>query len=666
MRAPIDKTVTVDFETAVGKGYSLEKMGARDYVRDPRFEILTVSVAVGGEAIRFFHAAAASPEQSLEAGRTLLARAATNGHVLVAHNVGFDGLVAKLAWDLSFSQYFDTTGYARYLGVGASLGNVAALFGYRKLEAPPFTMDTLRDPHARSRLARYNAADVAIARLVYRAALDDHGYPDAEFSINDLTSRMNLDGLMIDTARAAELAAQAATLQASAMSELASSYAVDTTALRRPAAIRAFAERTWGLSLGSLDKRDADMRSAIRAVQEADRFFRLRDRIHTLSRAVQKLRSYASVEGGRVYGFLRYYGAHTGRFAAGGRDANKVNVHQLFKVKNRARIPELGAERGVVVAPAGRNFVAADLATVEARVVAWVADEASLLEQFRLPDTDVYVWFVQQIFVGVRIVKDGENDHLRQLGKETILGLGFGMGYNTFLKKVREAMPEVDADIVRTLFDAYQASFPRVRALRYALMSAFSRAVTERASSVVGRCAIEPCSDPLSLSPSVIVRLPSGRALYYRSVVVESEPTPWGSKPVFWYAPHANLTDAPARARGKGELLFADGQRRVRLTPQVLVENIVQAIARDVMVHQVLEIARLGLRPAFHAHDEEVFECDACSCPDGQVHEDECMWVAARSLVERVMSSVPSTLLPGLDGLPLKAEAKHGVKERYA
>lgn len=331
-------------------------------------------MAVGREAIRLFHAAATTPEQSLEAGRALLARAAADGHVLIAHNVGFDGLVAKLAWELSFAQYFDTTGYARYLGVGASLENVAALFGYRKIEAPPFTTDTLRDPHARSTLARYNAADVAIARLVYRAALDDHGYPDTEFAINDLTSRMNIEGLRIDTARAAELAAQAATLHASAMSELASSYAFDTSALRRPDAVRTFARRSWGLSLGSLDKRDGELRSAIRMVQEAERFFRLRDRALTLSRAVQKLQSYASVDDGRVYGFLRYYGAHTGRFAAGGRDANKFNIHQLFKVKNRARIPELGAERGVIVPPDGKNFVAADLATVEARVVAWVAD----------------------------------------------------------------------------------------------------------------------------------------------------------------------------------------------------------------------------------------------------------------------------------------------------
>jgi DNA polymerase len=312
----------------------------------------------------------------------------------------------------------------------------------------------------------------------------------------------------------------------------------------------------------------------------------------------------------------------------------------------------------------GNDFVAADLATVEARVVAWVADETALLDQFREPDTDVYIWFVQQIFVGVRIVKDGENDHLRQLGKETILGLGFGMGYETFLKKVREAMPEVDADIVRTLFDAYQASFPRIRAIRYALMSAFSRAVSESAVSTIGKCTFEPSSAPEALSPSVVVRLPTGRALYYRSVIIEREPTAIGSRPVFWYAPHANLTRTPARARAKGERLFADGQRRVRLTPQVLVENVVQAIARDVMVHQVLEIARLGLRPAFHAHDEEVFECDACDCVDAAAHRADCPWTTAGALVERVMSDVPSTL-PALAGLPLKAELKRSVKERY-
>ena len=667
MRPSLQDAVVVDFETAVGNGYSLRKMSVRQYVFDERFNVLSVAIGLGQDRIQFFSAAPDGQHQSLEAGRAVLAQAARDGRTFVAHNTGFDAFIAAVGWGVPFDHYFDTAGYARYLGIGASLENAAAYYGYQKLEAPAFTEASLRDPQARRKLARYNAADVALARVIFRAALDDNGYPDAEVEINDLTARMNLAGIRVDTTRASELAHRLAELHAETMSSLASEYAFNTSDLRRGASVRAFAMKTWGLALGSLDKRDVDLRDAIRANDGADRFFRLRDRAHTLSRAMQKVQACSGILDARVYGFLRYYGAHTGRFSAGGRDAEKFNVHQLYKTKNRAGIPELGCERELVVPSDGMNLVAADLATVEARIVAWVAGEQALLEQFEA-DTDVYIWFVSQIFSGVTIVKAGENDHLRQLGKESILGLGFGMGLDTFMKKVREVMPTADADLVRTLFDAYQASFPRIRSLRYAMMNAFTEAATHRQVAVVGHCTFEPSTEPAALSPTVVVRLPTGRALYYRSVVDQHEATAWGVKRAFWYAPHAELTNKPSRARGKGERLFADGQRRVRITPQVLVENSVQAIARDVMVHQLLELERRGLRPSFHAHDEEIFECKACLCfaAESGLHDATCTWRLACALVAQVMSSLPETLMPALAGLPLKAEVKTDVRKAYA
>jgi len=664
MRPTLDAALTADFETYVSDGYSLTKMSARAYITDPRFKILSVALAVATGPIMFFYAGAGQQTHSLEAARSILVDAASRGLRFVSHNTGFDGLVAKLAWGVTFPSYFDTIGYARALGIGASLANVAAYYGYRKLEPPAFTEESLQDPGTLAEFARYNAADTALARRVYGAAIEDPGYPDAEFEVNDLTVRMNLGGLRIDTEHAGNLAVAVARMHAEALAALASGYAFNTSDLRRHDAVREFAKHTWGLELGSLDKRDADLRQTLRGCPDAEVFFRLRDRIYALSRAIQKLQSYAAIPGGRVYSFLRYYGAHTGRFSAGGRDPDKFNVHQLYKTKNRLRIPELGAERGVIVPEEGRSLVAADLATVEARVVAWLADERTLLEQFSA-GTDVYIWFVAPLFPTVMIVKGGENDHLRQLGKETILGLGFGMGFDTFLDKVREVMPAADADIVRALFDAYHASFPQIRRMRYTLMAAFAKAAVEHVPSTVARCSFHMSSEPEGLSPTVVVTLPSGRALYYRSVLVESEMNSRGPRPVFWYAPHANLTGEPARARGKGERLCTDGQRRVRMTPQMIVENVVQSIARDVMVHQVLELERRGLHAAFHTHDEEVFECPACVCPSGSPHVADCPWSRACALVESVMSSVPETLLPALEGLPLKAEAKLEVRNRY-
>jgi hypothetical protein len=109
---------------------------------------------------------------------------------------------------------------------------------------------------------------------------------------------------------------------------------------------------------------------------------------------------------------------------------------------------------------------------------------------------------------------------------------------------------------------------------------------------------------------------------------------------------------------------------------QTLIENIVQAVARDLLVTQICEIEGSGgPRMVFSVHDEVVFRCSRCTCPraDEPVargldveaqHEATCPWVAARRLVATGMSSVPAAL-PSLAGLPVACELSDAIRSRY-
>lgn len=667
MRPRIEDCVFVDFETVKKDDLSLTKMSTYQYVTDPRFEVLCAAIAVGRGDVQVY-VKGASSNANLDRARAVLQQARDEKRTFVAHNVGFDGLICKLRWDLSFATYFDTIGYARFLGIQAGLANTAAFFGKNKLDAPPFTESSLIDPSLRLKMVRYCAADMALARLILGQAIADDRYPDAEFAINSMIVAANLRGLRVDVEQAAAFAAELITLHAVTLTEFASSFSFDTSNLSKTKKVLSVIEDRWGIKLASLDKRDPTRADAIAHVPEAQRFLALRQRLLTLRKAGQNAKAYATIPVGRIYNFAHYYGAHTGRFTAGGRDAGKLNIHTLFKTKNSAKIPALGRERTLIVPSNGASFCAADLSNVEARIVAWVAEEPTLLAQFAVPDSDVYIWFAQPIFPDMTIVKGGENDHLRQLGKEAVLGLGFGMGFDKFLDRVRAAVPRVDAQLVKRMFDAYQEMFPRIRRTRYALHRRFADAADRHLASLEGLCSMYLSRDPAAAGPTVVVGLPTGRSLFYRSVLAEDEIGQYGPRRVYWYAPSA-ICDPSVRARGRGQSQrrFPDGQIRARITPQVLIENVVQAIARDLMAHQAMQLEREGLRVAFHAHDEVVVECVACLCSGAgeRRHDDGCPWIVAGKLMKTIMSAVPPTLT-GLSGLPVACELKEEVRTTYA
>jgi DNA polymerase len=504
---------------------------------------------------------------------------------------------------------------------------------------------------------------VSLTKAIFEHAIMNPAFPDIEFEVVDHTAKINQRGVRVDPARVEKLVGTLVRRRESELESFARRFAFDTSNINNVSKTLEFIACTFKTRMESLDRKGDDFRRATDRGGELVQFLLGRARLQALSRAIKHATAYSLILGGRVCGVLKCYGAHTGRFSAGSRDAEGVNLHGLSKGSKALGLPELGLERTILVPDDGWFFRSADLSTIEARVVALLAGESDLLGRFSRADEDVYCWFAGLIFPGVEITKGGPNSHLRALGKEAMIGCCFGMGIVTLTKLVRtKQIPCTDADIQRA-YDTFQESFPYIKGLRGALFNAFQDAAADTATKLAG-CQFY-CADVEGPSaPTVAIELPTGRTLFYRSVRFETEVTAYGIRPATWFAPSFGGRGKSSSSRQHYKRRrFADGVVRDRLTPQVVIENVAQAIARDIMVHQVLELERRGLQVAWHTHDEIVIACPACTC--GDACASSCTWTVAGQELASIMSSVPSTL-PQLSELPLSCELNPNVRETYA
>jgi len=300
--------------------------------------------------------------------------------------------------------------------------------------------------------------------------------------------------------------------------------------------------------------------------------------------------------------------------------------------------------------------------------VAALAGEEAMMRLFR-ERRDIYVWRGNQVFPGKNIVKNGENDYLRNLCKEAVLGLGFGMGIKKFLERVLLVDSTLPAEDVKRVFATYQNKFPRIAQLRKDYWRAFVRAADFGVATRIGRCLFARSTDA-SRGLTVAVHLPTGRRLFYRSIETTEVVKSWGPGKDYWYAPDYEYEVNPDRHRGTHGAKVrkcADGRVRDLVNSVAIVENIVQAVARDILMHQMLEVQRSeNLRPLFHVHDELVCECPPCTCGSTEkaMHAASCPWVQAGSELVMAMSRIPASLSAIAD-IPVEAELSAQVRGSY-
>lgn len=314
---------------------------------------------------------------------------------------------------------------------------------------------------------------------------------------------------------------------------------------------------------------------------------------------------HAVCQDGRARGMFLFYGANrTGRWA--GRLIQMQNLPQnhmpdLSQARDLVRsdnlealsmlydsVPEVLSEliRTAFVPRAGMKFIVVDFSAIEASVIAWLAGEKWRLDVFKRGD-DIYCSSASRMFQ-VPVEKNGINGHLRQKGKIAELALGFG-GSVGALKSMGALEMGLLEDELKPLVTAFRTSNPCIVKLWWDVDRAALKAVKERTVTETHgiRFAYQ--------SGMLFITLPSGRRLaYVKPQIGENQ---FGSECV---------TYEGVGSTKKWERIQSYGPK--------FVENVVQAIARDILCYAINNLKDRNI--VMHIHDELVIETDLSESPE--------------------------------------------------
>ena len=622
------KTLSIDIETY--SSVELPKCGVYKYAETPDFDILLFGYSVDGGPVRVVDLA------SGETIPTEVVAALTDDTVTKwAFNAQFERICLS-RW-LRDHGGFDNTGYSipedsvgnyldpaawkctmiwsAYMGLPLSLEGVGTVLGLgkQKLAEGKELIRYFCQPcaptkanggrtrnlprHAPDKWAafkRYNIRDVEVEMSI-QDKLARFPVTDAVWEEYHLDQQINDRGVAIDR----ELVRQAIEMDARSRSELTTAMKA-LTALENPNSVQQM--KQWfsdnGLTIDSLGKKEV-MELLKTAPAELQTVLLLRQQL-----AKSSIRKYQAMEkavcaDGRARGMFQFYGANrTGRWA--GRIIQMQNLPQnhlsdLAEARALVRFGDFdGVEllyedvpdtlsqliRTAFIAKPGYKFIVADSSALEARVLAWFAGERWRQEVFE-SGGDIYCASASQMFK-VPVEKHGVNGHLRQKGKIAELALGYG-GSVGALKAMGALDMGLTEDELQPLVTAWRNSNQNIVKFWWEIDRAAMNAVKYHMNGEVD--SIQFCYQ----SGMLFITLPSGRRLSY--VKPKLGTNQFGSE---------CITYEGIGSTKKWERLETYGPK--------LVENIVQATARDILCYAMRTLSHCFI--TMHIHDELVIEAD--------------------------------------------------------
>ena len=310
---------------------------------------------------------------------------------------------------------------------------------------------------------------------------------------------------------------------------------------------------------------------------------------------------------GRVRGTLLYHGASTGRWS--GRLIQPQNfprgslkedeVLLAFERLNRGgyenfreHYPDLldaisSMLRGFIKAKKGREFIAADFSSIESRALFWLAKEEAGLEVYRTHGK-IYEDMAGTIY-NKSIDQIGKGSFERQLGKQAVLGCGYGMGGPKFQTTCEGYGMDVSKDLAKFTVSAFRAKFPDVVGYWRLLENAAIMAVKNPGKAYPAN------SVAFKVAKGFLwARLPSGRLLAYYKPRLKAKETPWGEKKLA-----VTYMGLNSQTR-KWERQSTYGGK--------LCENVTQAVARDLMAEAMTRLEANHYPVIMTVHDEVVSE----------------------------------------------------------
>ena len=496
---------------------------------------------------------------------------------------------------------------------------------------------------------QYNAQDVETERAI-RKALEKYPLPEQEWAYYALDQQINDRGVRVDKQLVKNaIAADAVFAQA------AYQRAKELTGLENPGSVMQLHGwlRERGVQLSTLLKKEvqrklAEMDEDAQPDAQADEAARemLRLRLEMSRSSIKKYEAMARCvcKDGRIHGMFRFYGAsRTGRFAS-----QIVNLQNLRRndmedlALARSLLCEGRAEelsmlyasaadvlselvRTALIARKGCRFIVADFSAIEARVLAWLAGEEWRLKVFE-EGGDIYCASASQMF-HVPVEKHGVNGHLRQKGKISELALGYG-GSIGALQAMGSREMNIPDEELKPLVDGWRKANPRIVQFWRSVGDAAMKAVRERTTVRAGKVTF-CCKDGV-----LFAKLPSGRTLAY--IAPRLETGRFGSAVITYQS--YDKTEKAADEEEEAPVTRR-WQREETYGPKI-VENLTQAIARDLLCAAMMNLEAAGYRICMHIHDECVIET-----PIGQGSLEEAC---------RLMAIAPVWA----EGLPLLADGE--------
>ena len=496
---------------------------------------------------------------------------------------------------------------------------------------------------------QYNAQDVETERAI-RKALEKYPLPEQEWAYYALDQQINDRGVRVDKQLVKNaIAADAVFAQA------AYQRAKELTGLENPGSVMQLHGwlRERGVQLSTLLKKEvqrklAEMDEDAQPDTQADEAARemLRLRLEMSRSSIKKYEAMARCvcKDGRIHGMFRFYGAsRTGRFAS-----QIVNLQNLRRndmedlALARSLLREGRAEelsmlyasavdvlselvRTALIARKGCRFIVADFSAIEARVLAWLAGEEWRLKVFE-EGGDIYCASASQMF-HVPVEKHGVNGHLRQKGKISELALGYG-GSIGALQAMGSREMNIPDEELKPLVDGWRKANPRIVQFWRSVGDAAMKAVRERTTVRAGKVTF-CCKDGV-----LFAKLPSGRTLAY--IAPRLETGRFGSAVITYQS--YDKTEKAADEEEEAPVTRR-WQREETYGPKI-VENLTQAIARDLLCAAMMNLEAAGYRICMHIHDECVIET-----PIGQGSLEEAC---------RLMAIAPVWA----EGLPLRADGE--------
>ncbi|PKL21905.1 MAG: hypothetical protein CVV48_05420 [Spirochaetae bacterium HGW-Spirochaetae-4] len=605
----------IDLETY--SSVNLLKGGVYRYCEAEDFEILLFGYSVDGGEVKIVDLA-----RGEKIPKNIISAIYDDGIIKWAFNATFERICLSRHLGLPTGTYLDpaswrcTMIWSAYLGLPLSLMGVGAVLGLQRQKlsegkdliryfCTPCNPTITNGGRTRNEaddapdkwklFIEYNKRDVEVEIAIHQR-LCRFPVPDAIWDEYRLDQGINDRGVLIDK----NLVGNAIRMDKRAREELIARMK-DLTDLENPNSVSQV--KTWlsenGLEVDSLGKKDvkAALQDAPRQIQEV-----LELRLQLAKSSVKKYQAMenAVCSDGRTRGMFQFYGANrTGRWA--GRLVQMQNLPQnhLEDLETARTLVNSGEYEAVqmlysdvpntlsqlvrtaFVPRSGCRFIVSDFSAIEARVLSWLAGETWRIDVFA-GNGDIYCASASQMFK-VPVEKHGQNAHLRQKGKIAELALGYG-GSVGALKAMGALDMGLEENELKPLVDVWRQSNSNIVQLWWDVDKVVKETVKDRISTNTHGIKFSYESGFL------FITLPSGRRLAY-------------VKPRMGTNDFGNdcVTYEGVGATKKWERIETYGPK--------VVENIVQAISRDILCYSMQRLK--DYRICMHIHDEIVIEAPA-------------------------------------------------------